>query len=947
MGIDLRIPVYEVVEDLVVESSLAGCACAAALAASGRGVMLAGSSLSPGREIAAGYRAWHPTAGGGSDTSAWNNVLRPSLRATDEPGISLIDLTDFTTRLEDRLLDEGVRLLYGQTAVGLVTDAQGRVKGALLGGKAGLLAILAERVIDASDAATLLRVAGCPSRQKGPLTLSWITYADGLPDSLPDCRLPDATELCRRGPWLQWTATLPVNVNDPQWTMTAANTMRHRLIAAINTLRKKHGCAKVTLVREAEAMFWRRDAETPVPDLPQGLYRPDGIAADIVRLENNGILAVLDGGAAAAAAMPPVSRGSAGQELRCITAPASGINCDSGLQWGCSDPRGGCERFGFVAWRGKVAAATSADILVAGGGTSGIPAAVAAAEGGCRTRLLEQFCSAGGTQTVGGVPKYWYGRETPFVKQHDSKLKRLRERYGLSLSLAKFALAARSGASMDMPSTAVAVAVDGRRFQGVLATGPHGLLLHRARNFIDATGDGDLAAWSGHDYTYGNGRDEATLWYSLAKYVAGHACASREYASVVDLRHPGDLTRAVIASRRRDGIYGRGDIPCPYCAPRESRHINGRASVDYEAILLGHRPPDTIVVCRSNFDIKGISQHETVLAGFVEPDFHRNYDCPLPWRALLPGDYDNLAVTGKAYSATTPAFALARMQRDLIAMGAATGIAGACAGGSDLAAVGIPALQKALYEAGILVEGDLEAVEQPKIQQLLHDLDAGTLDLTGQLHLLAAAVACAGELKRRVTGAATAPPARLMAARILWQSTGDRSAGVYMLRELERLTSSAELPDVAGGTKRHDAPDHGWAPVPCYLIHALSARPMRGLIPVLDRLAGLMPASLARADRHFHYVFAIARAAERFATQEPAPALRKLLALEWIQGKIVTASGDPRLTSDTTGERFAFLALCIARAAAACGMQEGFAMLREFRGDQRRWLALGAARALG
>lgn len=115
-------------------------------------------------------------------------------------------------------------------------------------------------------------------------------------------------------------------------------------------------------------------------------------------------------------------------------------------------------------------------------------------------------------------------------------------------------------------------------------------------------------------------------------------------------------------------------------------------------ILSRRRFEDVVLICKANFDIKGIADGDLYLSGYIEPGYVENHSVQIPYRALRPGELENILVVGKAYSATHDALGLARMQRDLMAMGGAAGLAAARAARNDeaLSAIDVKALQKAL-----------------------------------------------------------------------------------------------------------------------------------------------------------------------------------------------------------------------------------------------------------
>jgi hypothetical protein len=73
----------------------------------------------------------------------------------------------------------------------------------------------------------------------------------------------------------------------------------------------------------------------------------------------------------------------------------------------------------------------------------------------------------------------------------------------------------------------VGVAKQGNAISHVICATVDGLAAIGARGFVDATGDGDLAAWAGLPYSYGSERDEITLWCSFGSFHRGNDEASR------------------------------------------------------------------------------------------------------------------------------------------------------------------------------------------------------------------------------------------------------------------------------------------------------------------------------------------------------------------------------------------------------------------------------------
>ena len=173
------------------------------------------------------------------------------------------------------------------------------------------------------------------------------------------------------------------------------------------------------------------------------------------------------------------------------------------------------------------------DIIVAGGGPSGVVAAVAAARGGTQTLLLEASGCLGGMATSGLVAcwcpftdgeKIIYGglaehifRESkaaiPFVEESQIHGHIPFDPEHLKLLLDN--LASQYGVTVLFNTQVAEVERENCHIKSITAANKAGLTRFHAKIYIDCTGDADLAHFAGAECYVGNPLDGSTMPASL------------------------------------------------------------------------------------------------------------------------------------------------------------------------------------------------------------------------------------------------------------------------------------------------------------------------------------------------------------------------------------------------------------------------------------------------
>lgn len=177
------------------------------------------------------------------------------------------------------------------------------------------------------------------------------------------------------------------------------------------------------------------------------------------------------------------------------------------------------------------------DVIVAGGGTAGAPAAVAAARNGARTLLVEQNGFLGGVPTAamvscflsfhnmrgevvaGGIPQEIVERLLDMGGAVPPG--HLFNPYGNTYSVTPFdaealklvlsEMAREAGVKQLLHTFVDDVLMEGGRARGIHMVNKGGRSLATAEAIIDCTGDGDVAARAGAPFEKGDSRDGAIM----------------------------------------------------------------------------------------------------------------------------------------------------------------------------------------------------------------------------------------------------------------------------------------------------------------------------------------------------------------------------------------------------------------------------------------------------
>jgi len=428
------------------------------------------------------------------------------------------------------------------------------------------------------------------------------------------------------------------------------------------------------------------------------------------------------------------------------------------------------------------------EVVVLGGGPAGIAAAASAAAHGRKTILIERYGFLGGAGTAAGVTNFCglfanvHGEIRRVVHGvADDLLTRIDQLGGLNAphmvlgktrALAYDTTAYKSAADDLLISRGVdllfhalgaGVVAEAGALTALIVETKSGRRAIRGRVFIDCSGDGDLAAWSGAPFELGD--DGGNLLYPTMMFrvngvdpaLAGEAWTTipelmreaerrgtrfaRQGVVVRPQRNPVEwrVNATQVASRNGRALDGtdadelsygeiegrrqaqafidflRADVPGfahayivdtpPQLGIRETRRIVGAYQLSGEDVLR----------CASFDDTIGVNGWplEKHVAGNVEWSWppipqSRGFN-HLPYRMLLPQGLRNLLVAGRCASMTQAGHSAARVSGGCFVMGEAAGAAAhlALARNTAVAEVDVAALQRLLQASGAYLGRDV------------------------------------------------------------------------------------------------------------------------------------------------------------------------------------------------------------------------------------------------
>lgn len=965
-----QLPLVQDTDIVIVGGSSGAVAAAQKAAAGGAKVFLVAPRPYLGEDMAGRLNLY---ADANDDTSSelYAKLFQPSQGGAETTPFKI------KRAFDEALLTAGVPFLTGAFATDILTDASGKLAGVVIASRSGRQAIRAKVVVDATERGTIARAAGAKATPfpSGSYTFRRTVISGEPPPKAENMRVTELLGIYKTdvkgvnapkgmpsvisGRTYVCEITLPMKDGSARSFAEAEQKARDQLF----TKTQLDASDRMALV-PPDQLNGKASSTEPwkgVAALDIGVFQPVGVdnlfvlgpLADVSRdaaqalMKPGNLMAVGvrvgEAAVAQARARKPLGAVSLGSHVDALGTPKAGDETIGEGRHTLPDYLSNIKEM-IQSGPRMLPTLAACDVVIAGAGTGGAPAGIAAARQGAKTIVCEYLYQMGGVQTEGMIGRYYHGNRCGFTSEVDQGVAKM----GAVLAQAKSEWYRRecrkAGAEIWYGTVVSGVVKEGDKLTGVIVVMPDGTRgVVQCKVAIDATGNADLAALAGEETEFMRSDEIAVQGVGQTIRSLGMSYANND-VSFVDDTDASDL--CFFSLRARMSMPPDSWDQSQIVNSRERRRLLGVFYMTPMDVMNNRTYPDVVVQTKSNFDSHG---HTVCDQFFIDDPGHKAMMVNLPYRCFLPKRVEGLLVIGLGISAHRDAMPILRMQPDVQNQGYAAGVASAMSIKEKVAVrkIDIKALQKHLIEKNVLPKDVLTMKDSFPLptSQFVEAVTAVTNNYGG-LAVLLTDSSKSIPLLREAFGKAEAPDAKLKYAHVL-ALLGEADGETLLIEKIKGMTWDKGWNFRGMGQFGRSV---SW--VDSYMI-ALGRVKSKKALPVLFEKARLL-----KAASEFSHFRALSIALEGIGVPSAAPVLAELLSMPEISGYSISMdnamSAFPAFSAYVSSagdkERTAVLReLSLARALYRLGDHQGVGekILKAYARDPRGMYANHAKLVLG
>lgn len=358
-----------------------------------------------------------------------------------------------------------------------------------------------------------------------------------------------------------------------------------------------------------------------------------------------------------------------------------------------------------------------ADVVVAGVGTAGAIAVIAASAQGASVLGVDRLPGIGGMGTMGYVSGYYYGLAGGLQTDIDAEAQQMgREHFLDRVEAKKYVLENQMtahGARLSLETRITGVFLEGAAVKGV------SLLRHgkqwnvSCRVVIDATADAAVCLMAGCPTRLGRESDGQTRPFTSVKVWLnqnGNITRTNHDSGYMNQYDPFELSQGILQAHASQMLEEFSDeakrvlFLAPFIGIREGRIIEAEKNITMRDVLAQQPEPEPLFYAYSDFDKHGKDhalETEELQDLYVAANLSTSvFSVPVSIHSMIPRGYQGILAAGRHLGMDHDVASAVRMQRDMQKCGESAGIYAALAAKLGVAPAAVP------YET---VKGLLEA----------------------------------------------------------------------------------------------------------------------------------------------------------------------------------------------------------------------------------------------